>query len=79
MSEEVKNEENKMEYNNDKKGVLDKVVSKVTSRKLLVWSTATYALLTSGIESSDWVGNQFGLIDWLRGLVDIASKWRSAG
>ncbi len=78
MSEEVKNEENKMEYNNDKKGVLDKVVSKVTSRKLLVWSTATYALLTSGIESSDWVAISLAYIG-SEALVDIASKWRSAG
>jgi hypothetical protein len=78
MSEEVQSEENKMEYSNDKKGVLDKVVSKVTSRKLLVWSTATYALLTSGIESSDWVAISLAYIG-SEALVDIASKWRSAG
>jgi hypothetical protein len=78
MSEEVQSEENKMEYSNDKKGVLDKIVSKVTSRKLLVWSTATYALLTSGIESSDWVAISLAYIG-SEALVDIASKWRSAG
>lgn len=78
MSEEVQSEENKMEYSNDKRGIVDKVVSKVTSRKLLVWSTATYALLTTGIESSDWVAISLAYIG-SEALVDIASKWRSAG
>jgi hypothetical protein len=37
------------------KGVLDKGLEKVVSRKLLVWATAT-VLATSGfLTSSDWV------------------------
>ena len=36
-------------------GKLDKLVEKVISRKFLVWLTATGLMVTSGLESGDWV------------------------
>ena len=36
-------------------GKLDKVVEKVISRKFLVWLAATGLMITSGLESGDWV------------------------
>jgi len=37
------------------KGLLDRVLEKVVSRKLLVWSTATALMFTSHIDSGDWL------------------------
>tara|TARA_Y100000310_G_scaffold339316_1_gene431655 strand:+ start:3898 stop:4095 length:198 start_codon:yes stop_codon:yes gene_type:complete len=37
------------------KGLLDRVLEKVVSRKLLVWSTATALMFTAHIESGDWL------------------------
>ena len=36
-------------------GKLDKLVEKAISRKFLVWLTATGLMVTSGLESGDWV------------------------
>ena len=36
-------------------GKLDKLVEKAISRKFLVWITATGLMMTSGLESGDWV------------------------
>tara|TARA_Y100000034_G_scaffold108063_1_gene138155 strand:- start:300 stop:497 length:198 start_codon:yes stop_codon:yes gene_type:complete len=36
-------------------GKLDKLVEKAISRKFLVWLTATGLMITSGLESGDWV------------------------
>ena len=38
-----------------KKALLDKGVEKITSRKLLVWLTATALMAWGGLESADWV------------------------
>ena len=38
-----------------KKALLDKGVEKITSRKLLVWITATALMAWGGLESADWV------------------------
>jgi len=38
-----------------KKALLDKGVEKITSRKLLVWLTATGLMAWGGLESADWV------------------------
>jgi len=37
------------------KAILDKWVEKFTSRKLLVWMTATALMFTGSLESSDYV------------------------
>lgn len=38
-----------------KQAMLDKGVEKITSRKLLVWLTATGLMAWGGLESADWV------------------------
>lgn len=37
------------------KGVIDIALEKMVSRKLLVWATATGLMLTSNLESGDWL------------------------
>ena len=37
------------------KAILDRMISKLTSRKLLVWLTATGLALTGNVTSEDWV------------------------
>lgn len=75
---EEKNKKKELEETVDKSGILDGIVAKITSRKLLVWSFATYALFTSSIDSSDWVAISLAYIG-SQALVDLAAKWRSAG
>tara|TARA_R100000008_G_C3530711_1_gene139122 strand:- start:575 stop:766 length:192 start_codon:yes stop_codon:yes gene_type:complete len=56
--------------------VLDKGLNKLLSRKLMVWSTATYLMLfTTSLASSDWVAISLAYIG-LEGLADIATRWR---
>ena len=38
-----------------KKAFLDSIIQRVTSRKLLVWITATGLMAWGGLESADWV------------------------
>ena len=58
------------------KPVLDNVLNKLLSRKLMVWGTATLFMLTdSGLQSSDWVAISLAYIG-LEGLADIATRWR---
>jgi hypothetical protein len=38
-----------------KKGLIDKGLEKLTSRKLLVWLTATGLMYLGNLESADWV------------------------
>jgi sorbitol-specific phosphotransferase system component IIC len=38
-----------------KKAFLDSIIQRVTSRKLLVWITATALMAWGGLESGDWV------------------------
>lgn len=61
------------------KPVLDNVLNKLLSRKLMVWGTATLLMLTeSGLQSSDWVAISLAYIG-LEGLADIATRWRHGG
>ena len=56
--------------------VLDKGLNKLLSRKLMVWSTATYLMLfTSSLASEDWVAISLAYIG-IQGLADIAVRWR---
>ena len=58
---------------------LDKGLNKLFSRKLMVWSTATYLMLfTSSLASADWVAISLAYIG-LEGLADIATRWRHGG
>tara|TARA_R110000824_G_C15036654_1_gene659945 strand:+ start:199 stop:387 length:189 start_codon:yes stop_codon:yes gene_type:complete len=55
---------------------LDRGLNKLLSRKLMVWSTATYLMLfTSSLASEDWVAISLAYIG-LEGLADIATRWR---
>ena len=55
---------------------LDKGLNKLLSRKLMVWSTATYLMVfTSSLASEDWVAISLAYIS-LEGLADIATRWR---
>ena len=56
--------------------ILDQGLTKLLSRKLMVWATATYLMLfTSSLASGDWVAISLAYIG-IEGLADIASRWR---
>ena len=58
------------------KEILDKGLNKLLSRKLMVWSTATYLMLfTTSLQSEDWVAISLAYVG-IQGLADIATKWR---
>ena len=58
------------------KPVVDNVLNRLLSRKLMVWVTATLLMLTeSGLDSSDWVAVSLAYIG-LEGLADIATRWK---
>ena len=59
------------------KHVLDTVLSKLASRKLMVWLTATALMFTEAVplQSEDWVAISLAYIG-IEGLADIASRWR---
>ena len=56
---------------------LDKLMTKLISRKLMVWITATALMLTETVplQSSDWVAISLAYIG-IEGLADIATRWR---
>jgi len=60
-----------------KNQVLDRVLNKLTSRKLMVWLTATALMFieTTPLQSEDWVAISLAYIG-IQGLADIASSWR---
>ena len=58
-------------------GLLDQAVSKITSRKLLVWLTGSALLLTGGLASSDWVAISLVYIG-SQAAVDLAVAWKKA-
>jgi len=57
--------------------VLDRTLSKLVSRKLMVWLTATGLMLTETLplQSGDWVAISLAYIG-IQGLADIASQWK---
>jgi|TARA_R110000824_G_scaffold274465_1_gene463165 hypothetical protein len=55
---------------------LDRALSKLTSRKLLVWLTATGLTLTSNVTSEDWVAVSLVYIG-SEAAVDLASVWKA--
>lgn len=57
------------------KAILDRILSKLTSRKLLVWLTATALALTGNVTSEDWVAVALVYIS-SEAAVDLASVWR---
>ena len=59
------------------KHTLDKALSKLVSRKLMVWLTATVLMLTETLplQSGDWVAISLAYIG-IQGLADIATQWK---
>jgi hypothetical protein len=60
-----------------KDGVLDRILSRVTSRKLLVWLTGSALLYTGGLQSNDWVAISLVYIG-SQAAVDLAVAWKKA-
>ena len=56
---------------------LDKLLTKMVSRKLMVWLTATGLMLaeTVPLRSEDWVAISLAYIG-IQGLTDMATQWR---
>ena len=56
---------------------VDSFLSKLISRKLMVWLTATGLMLTDTLplQSGDWVAISLAYIG-IQGLADIAREWK---
>ena len=56
---------------------MDRILTKLASRKLTVWLTATSFMFLDAVplESSDWVAISLAYIG-IEGLADIAARWR---
>ena len=56
---------------------VDSLLSKLVSRKLMVWLTATGLMLTDTLplQSGDWVAISLAYIG-IQGLADIAGQWK---
>jgi len=76
--QEIENKIDRVIQKADKNGVADRWLSKITSRKLLVWTVASAALFMSQIKSEDWVAISLAYIG-SQALVDLAARWREAG
>tara|TARA_R110000824_G_scaffold98663_3_gene235298 strand:+ start:4302 stop:4508 length:207 start_codon:yes stop_codon:yes gene_type:complete len=61
----------------DPKGMLDKGVAKIVSRKLLVWGTATVALFSGAVPAEQWVEICLLYIG-SQALVDIVSTYKGS-
>ena len=59
------------------KAILDRGLSKLMSRKLMVWLTATVFMLLDVVplRSEDWVAISVAY-SGIQGLADIAAQWR---
>jgi len=57
------------------KHTLDKLISKVASRKLMVWGVATGLTVLGSVTSEDWVAVSLVYIG-SQAAVDLASVWR---
>jgi len=57
------------------KELIDGVVGKIMSRKLLAWGTATALALQGALNSADWVAVTLVYIG-SQAAVDLAKAWR---
>tara|TARA_R110002074_G_C12103478_1_gene625331 strand:- start:25 stop:213 length:189 start_codon:yes stop_codon:yes gene_type:complete len=57
------------------KAAVDKFLAKFTSRKLMVWLTATGLALSGSLTSEDWVAVALVYIG-SEAAVDLAAVWR---
>ena len=60
-----------------KDGALDRILSRLTSRKLLVWLTGSALLYTGGLQSTDWVAISLVYIG-SQAAVDLAVAWKKS-
>ena len=58
-------------------GIIDRLMGRLISRKLVVWAAATLALCNGMLTSSDWVAVSLVYIG-SQAAVDLASKWKGA-
>lgn len=56
--------------------IIDKIMSKLISRKLLVWTVATVALLTGMIDGDNWVQISMIYIG-SEAMLSSISSWRA--
>tara|TARA_Y100000310_G_scaffold313390_1_gene361711 strand:+ start:2371 stop:2616 length:246 start_codon:yes stop_codon:yes gene_type:complete len=61
----------------DPRGFVDRMVEKITSRKLLVWSVATVALFLGTVSDAHWVAVSLAYIG-SEAIKDIAVAWKRA-
>ena len=59
----------------DKKGYLDLVQEKITSRKLLVMIVATVLVFKGTISGDEWTAISLAYVG-IEGLADIATRWK---
>tara|TARA_R100001126_G_C4828314_1_gene150426 strand:+ start:594 stop:797 length:204 start_codon:yes stop_codon:yes gene_type:complete len=59
----------------DAKGVLDKGLSKLTSRKLLVWLVATGLLVHGSIDGDQWQAIALAYVG-TQAFIDTALAWK---
>lgn len=58
-----------------RQGLVDILQSKIVSRKLLVWVTATVLLATAHITPDEWTAITLGYVG-VEGFADMAVKWK---
>jgi len=76
--EELKKEvEEEMKEKENDRGVLDILLQKTISRKLIVWIAATVFLAKGTISADEWSAISMGYIG-IEGFVDLATRWKAA-
>ena len=62
--------------NKDKAGVLDRLLEKAVSRKLIVWLMSSGFLYLGNIDGDQWVAVSLAYVG-IQGIADIATAWKS--
>ena len=59
----------------DKRGAVDRLLQKVTSRKLLVWVTGTVFLVLGDISPDEWMALSLAYVG-TAAVIDAAVAWK---
>lgn len=83
LKEEINDLDRRMEEERTKKdgsraGLVDLVVEKVASKKLIVWGFATGFLITGLITAEEWTSISLGYVG-IQGFADMVVAYKSAG
>jgi hypothetical protein len=62
--------------NKDNAGVLDRLLEKAVSRKLVVWLMSSGFLYLGNIDGDQWVAVSLAYVG-IQGVADIATAWKS--